>query len=53
MVNNLKAQIYLKEKNYLKCIKTLTLDEKASNNPHPSCSYQKQLDDMSRTDSVY
>lgn len=29
------------------------LDEKASNNPHPSCNYIKQQDEHSKTDSVY
>jgi tetratricopeptide (TPR) repeat protein len=53
MVNNLKAQIYFKEGNYLKCIKTLTLDEKASSSPHPSCNYTKQTDESSKNDSVY
>ncbi|CDW85417.1 ccr4-not transcription complex subunit 10 isoform x4 [Stylonychia lemnae] len=53
MVNNLKAQIYFKEGNYLKCIKTLTLDEKPSSSPHPSCKYQKHSDDQSKNDSVY
>jgi|JI7StandDraft_1071085.scaffolds.fasta_scaffold79425_1 hypothetical protein len=45
--------MYLKEGNYLKCIKTLALEEKASNNPHPSCNYIKQVDENSKNDSVY
>eukprot|EP00347_Sterkiella_histriomuscorum_P018969 403343469 len=53
MVNSLKAQIHLKEGNFLKSIKTLTLDEKASNSPHPSCNFIKLQDENSKADSVY